>query len=67
MVECGGEEQDEMDSVSDLKSWATAPVKLCNVSAVPYTVLIDPQGKVIAVELRGEELISKVKEVLNKK
>ena len=53
--------------VSDLKSWATAPVKLCNVSAVPYTVLIDPQGKVIALELRGEELISKVKEVLNKK
>ena len=53
--------------VSDLKSWATAPVKLCNVSAVPYTVLIDPQGKVIALELRGEELISKVKAVLNKK
>lgn len=53
--------------VSDLKSWATAPVKLCNVSAVPYTVLVDPQGKVVALELRGEELISKVKEVLNKK
>ena len=53
--------------VSDLKSWATLPVKLCNVSAVPYTVLIDPQGKVIALNLRGEELINKVKEVLNKK
>ena len=53
--------------VSDLKSWATLPVKLCNVSAVPYTVLIDPQGKVIALDLRGEELINKVKEVLNKK
>ena len=53
--------------VSDLTSWATLPVKLCNVSAVPYTVLIDPQGKVIALNLRGEELINKVKEVLNKK
>ena len=42
-------------------------MKLCNVSAVPYTVLIDPQGKVIALNLRGEELINKVKEVLNKK
>ena len=53
--------------VSDLKSWATLPVKLCNVSAVPYTVLVDPDGKVIALNLRGEELINKVKEVLNKK
>ena len=52
--------------VSDLKSWATAPVKLCNVSAVPYTVLVDPDGKVIALDLRGEELIKKIKEVLKK-
>lgn len=52
--------------VSDLKSWATLPVKLCNISAVPYTVLVDPEGKVIALDLRGEELIKKVKEVLKK-
>lgn len=53
--------------VSDLKAWGTLPVKLCNISAIPYTILIDPEGKVIALELRGEELITKVKEVLNKK
>ena len=52
--------------VSDLKSWGTLPVKLCNLSAVPYTVLVDPEGKVIALDLRGEELIKKVKEVLKK-
>lgn len=52
--------------VSDLKSWETLPVKLCNISAVPYTVLVDPEGKVIALDLRGEELIKKVKEVLKK-
>ncbi|MFR6541284.1 MAG: redoxin domain-containing protein [Butyricimonas virosa] len=52
--------------VSDLKSWKTLPVKLCNISAVPYTVLVDPEGKVIALDLRGEELIKKVKEVLKK-
>lgn len=52
--------------VSDLKSWGTLPVKLCNVSAVPYTILVDPDGKVIALDLRGEELIRKVKEVLKK-
>ena len=52
--------------VSELKSWETLPVKLCNISAVPYTVLVDPEGKVIALDLRGEELIKKVKEVLKK-
>lgn len=52
--------------VSDLKFWETLLVKLCNVSAVPYTVLVDPNGKVIALDLRGEELIRKVKEVLKK-
>ena len=41
-------------------------MKLCNVSAVPYTVLVDPDGKVIALDLRGEELIKKIKEVLKK-
>lgn len=53
--------------VSDLEMWSTAPAKLCNVTAIPYTVLIDPQGKVVALGLRGEELIQKVKEVLGKK
>ena len=53
--------------VSDLEMWSTAPVKLCNVTAIPYTVLIDPQGKVVALDLRGEKLIQKVKEVLGKK
>lgn len=53
--------------VCDLKMWGTEPVKLCNVRAVPYTVLIDPEGKVVALNLRGEELIAKVKEIVGKK
>ena len=53
--------------VCDFEMWGTAPVKLCNVTAVPYTVLVDPNGKVVALGLRGEELILKIKEVLGKK
>ena len=52
---------------SDLRGWSSEPAKLCNVSGIPFTVLLDPEGKVIAVNLRGEQLISKVKEVLGKK
>lgn len=52
--------------VSDLKGWNAEPARLCNVHAVPYTILLDPEGKVIALELRGDELFNKVKEVLNK-
>ena len=52
---------------SDLKGWGSEPARLCNVSAVPFTVLIDPEGEVIAIDLRGEQLHAKVKEVLGKK
>lgn len=53
--------------VSDLKMWQTLPVRLCNVQAVPYTILVDPKGEVIALNLRGEELIAKVKEIVGNK
>ena len=52
---------------SDLKGWGSEPARLCNVSAIPFTVLIDPEGEVIAIDLRGEQLHAKVKEVLGKK
>lgn len=52
---------------SDLKGWGSEPARLCNVSAIPFMVLLDPDGKVIAIDLRGEQLHAKVKEVLGKK
>ena len=52
---------------SDLKGWGSEPARLCNVSAIPFTVLIDPEGEVRAIDLRGEQLHAKVKEVLGKK
>lgn len=51
----------------DFLAWATAPAKACGVQAIPQTILIDPQGEVIALGLRGVELEKKIKEVLNKK
>jgi len=50
--------------ISDLKYWSSAAVPLYGIDGIPYNVLIDPQGKVIGSSLRGEELMSKLQEVL---
>jgi thiol-disulfide isomerase/thioredoxin len=48
---------------SDLLKWNSAVVSLYNISAIPYTVLVDKEGKIIAKELRGTNLEIKLKEV----
>ena len=50
--------------ISDLKFWNSAAAQKYNVQAIPFNVLIDPQGKIIATELRGSELHDKLAEVL---
>ena len=42
--------------VSDLKGWSTKVGRLYEVSSVPFTVLIDKEGRIIKVNLRGEAL-----------
>lgn len=44
------------DQVSELKQWDSPTALLYNVSAIPASFLIDPQGKIIAKNLRGEDL-----------
>lgn len=50
--------------VSDLKFWDAAVVPLYGLNSIPSNMLLDPQGKIIAVGLRGEALDAKLKEVL---
>jgi peroxiredoxin len=50
--------------VSDLKKWESSMVGLYQFEGIPFNVLVDPQGKVIATELRGEDLEKKLAEVL---
>ena len=49
--------------LSDLKGWQSAAADLYGVHAIPATFLVDPQGKIIARDLRGEELINKLAEL----
>jgi len=50
--------------VSDLKYWSSAAAKVYNVTGIPYTILLDKEGKIIAKNLRGEALEQKIAEVL---
>ncbi|MFN8414758.1 MAG: TlpA disulfide reductase family protein [Cytophagaceae bacterium] len=52
--------------VSDLKGWSTEPAKEYSVRGIPMTYLIDQNGKIIAMNLRGEALQLKLAELLNK-
>jgi thiol-disulfide isomerase/thioredoxin len=51
------------DHVSDLKYWKSAGAASYGVTSIPFTVLIDKKGKIVAKKLRGEELESKVNEL----
>jgi peroxiredoxin len=44
--------------ISDLKYWNSAAAALYNVQSIPYNVLVDPEGKIIAENLKGEDLIT---------
>jgi thiol-disulfide isomerase/thioredoxin len=42
--------------VSDLKFWQSKAAQLYGVSGIPFTVLIDQEGKIIRTKLRGPQL-----------
>ena len=49
--------------VSDLKGWQNAVAKQYGVSAIPHTVLLDAEGRIIARNLRGATLERKLEEL----
>jgi peroxiredoxin len=49
--------------VSDLKGWQNAVALQYNVQSIPHNFLLDPQGVIIAKNLRGEKLTAKLKEI----
>lgn len=51
--------------ISNLKEWEDPIVKLYNLEQIPTTFVLDASGKIVARDLRGEELKSKVIELLN--
>lgn len=52
--------------VSDLKGWKTSLTTIYGFDAIPYTVLINKEGKLIGTNLRGVELEQKLEEEFKK-
>ena len=50
--------------VSDLQFWNNAAAQLYHIQSIPFNMLLDPTGKIIAKNLRGDALHSKLCEVL---
>jgi peroxiredoxin len=52
--------------VSDLKFWNNSVARLYYVQSIPKNFLIDPTGKIVAQDLRGDDLETKLEQVLGK-
>jgi peroxiredoxin len=52
--------------VSDLKYFNSEAAQLYNINAIPFSVLIDPKGVIIAKNLRDAALHEKLAEIFNK-
>jgi peroxiredoxin len=51
-------------NVSDLQFWNNAAAQLYRVQSIPQNYLIGPDGKIVAKDLRGEDLQKKLCELL---
>jgi hypothetical protein len=49
--------------MSDLKGWQCAAAPLYGISSIPASVLLDAEGRIIAVDLRGKKLGAKLREL----
>jgi peroxiredoxin len=50
--------------VSDLKGWESQAAAMYGVQSIPYNLLLDPEGNIIAEDIRGKELFTELNKVL---
>jgi peroxiredoxin len=61
-----GEDKLDWTHVSDLKYWQSEAAKTYNITGIPFSLLLDPNGVIIAKNLRGAALEKKLAEVFSK-
>ncbi len=55
----------EWHQVSDVTGWENPIAKMYGVQSIPASLLIGPDGKIVAKNLRGDELAKKLAELLD--
>ena len=50
-------------NLSDLQGWKSVAATTYEIRAIPSSLLVDPQGKIVALDLRGDQLGNKLKEI----
>jgi peroxiredoxin len=55
-IEAIKEDKLNWQHISDLKKWESIVVGAYQIQGIPFNVLLDPTGKIVAKELRGEAL-----------
>lgn len=50
--------------VSDLKYWQSEIAKQYAISSIPFNMVLDPEGKILALNLRGDNLYNFLKATL---
>jgi thiol-disulfide isomerase/thioredoxin len=50
--------------VSDVKYWNSTVVSLYKIESIPFNLLLDKEGKIIAMNLRGDKLLAELESVL---
>jgi peroxiredoxin len=60
-------EQDKLTwyHVSDLQGWSSSAAQLYKVNSIPFTVLLDKDGRILEKGLRSHQLETKLAEILN--
>ncbi|SMG47237.1 protein of unknown function [Marivirga sericea] len=53
----------EWTQVSELQYWQTPIVQEYKINGIPFSLLLDPEGKIVAKNLRGERLHEKLAEI----
>jgi len=50
--------------MSDLRGWDNAAARMFNVQSIPQTIVVDSNGKILKKGLRGEELETFIKSLM---
>ena len=50
-------------NLSDLKGWQTIAGQTYGITSIPASFLVDPEGTIVALDLRGDKLGAKLKEI----